>query len=96
MRLPAAILLLLIVLLQYPLWFGKGGWLQVWAYERELAAQRQTNGELRERNRQMEAEVGDLRQGYEAIEERARYELGMLKAGELFYQVVDPANTDTK
>jgi cell division protein FtsB len=89
LRTPAWVLISIIALLQYPLWFGKGGWLKVWDLDRRLTAQQQTNEVLRERNRQLEAEVVDLKQGFEAIEERARYELGMIKQGELFFQTLD-------
>ena len=75
-------------LLQYPLWFGKGGWLRVWTLERQVQEQKQTNGALSQRNGALEAEVRDLKQGFEAIEERARYELGLIKQDEIFLQVV--------
>jgi cell division protein FtsB len=87
MRWPTLVLLALIVLLQYPLWLGKGGWLRVWEVERQLAAQRETNRKLETRNAALDAEVRDLKSGYEAIEERARYELGFVKPGEVFVQV---------
>ena len=81
------ILLLIIALLQYPLWLGKGGWIRVWEYERQVQAQRDVNQKLEQRNAALDAEVRDLKAGYEAIEERARYELGMIKDGEVFVQV---------
>jgi cell division protein FtsB len=87
MRWPAVILLALIALLQYPLWFGKGGWLRVWDYEQQLEAQREVNQGLERRNAGFDAEVRDLKAGYDAIEERARYELGLIKPGEVFVQV---------
>jgi cell division protein FtsB len=81
----------ILLLLQYPLWFGSGGVFAVWQLERETAAQRAENTRLRERNAALQAEVNDLKQGSAAIEERARTELGMVKKGETFYQVVgDP------
>ncbi len=79
-------LVALLVGLQYPLWFGKGGWLRVRDMERQLAAQREVNQSLEVRNASLEAEVRDLKSGYEAIEERARYELGLVKDGEVFVQ----------
>ena len=79
----------LLVILQYPLWFGSGGVLALWRLNREIAAQKADNVQLMERNAALEAEVRDLKQGYEAIEERARTELGMVKKGETFYQVID-------
>jgi cell division protein FtsB len=82
----------LIVLLQYPLWLGKGSWLRVWELDRQLVDQRAANLALTERNDQLAAEVKDLKAGYEAIESRARYELGMLKGNEVFYQVMEPSS----
>lgn len=79
--------------LQYPLWFGDGGALRLWRLEHEIAAQEAENARLRERNAALEAEVIDLKGGLEAIEERARAELGMIKKDETFYQVVEPRNT---
>lgn len=87
MRWPTWILVVLIALLQYPLWFGKGGWLRVWDYDRQLEAQRGVNTKLEQRNAGLDAEVRDLKSGSEAIEERARYELGLIKPGEVFVQV---------
>jgi cell division protein FtsB len=88
----------LLVVLQYPLWFGSGGVLTLWRLNREIAAQKVDNAQLKERNAALEAEVNDLKQGYEAIEERARTELGMVKKGETFYQVIDllPRTQSTK
>lgn len=80
-------LVILIALLQYPLWFGKGGWLKVWDVDRQLTAQREVNQKLETRNAGLDAEVRDLKSGYEAIEERARYELGYIKPDEVFVQV---------
>jgi cell division protein FtsB len=91
MRALALALAASVVLLQYPLWFGKGGWFKVWSLERQLAEQKETNGRLRQRNGALDAEVRDLKQGFEAIEERARYELGMIRQDEVFFQVVPPA-----
>ena len=79
----------LIVLLQYPLWLGKGGWLRVWDMDRQVNAQKDSNARLRVRNDALDAEVRDLKQGYDAIEERARYELGMVKQDEIFFQILD-------
>ncbi len=79
----------LLVVLQYPLWFGSGGVLALWRLNREIAAQQVDNLALRERNAALEAEVGDLKRGYDAIEERARNELGMVKKNETFYQIID-------
>jgi cell division protein FtsB len=77
------------VLIQYPLWLGKGGWLRVWEVDRQLDSQRARNLELQVRNRSLEAEVLDLKQGVDALEERARYELGMIRKDEVFFQIVE-------
>lgn len=79
----------LLVVLQYPLWFGSGGVLALWRLNREIAAQEADNLGLRERNAALGAEVGDLKRGYDAIEERARTDLGMVKKNETFYQIID-------
>ncbi len=91
MRLLALALVLLIALIQNPLWLGKGGWLRVHELDAKAEAQRETNIRLTERNRMLDAEVLDLKQGYDAIEERARSELGMVKSDEVFFQVLQPA-----
>ena len=95
MRLVALALAFLIVLLQYPLWLGKGGWLRVWDLDRQVTAQKQVNDRLRQRNAALDAEVRDLKQGFEAVEERARYELGMVRQDEMFFQIV-PARPATE
>jgi cell division protein FtsB len=92
MRLVALTLAFLIVLLQYPLWLGKGGWLRVWDLDRQVSEQKEGNDRLRQRNDALDAEVRDLKQGFEAIEERARYELGMIRQDEIFFQVVPSAS----
>jgi cell division protein FtsB len=89
MRILSIVFAALIVLLQYPLWLGKGGWLRVWEIDRQVTVQKTGNDKLRVRNDALDAEVRDLKQGYEAIEERARYELGMVKQDEIFFQVMD-------
>ena len=78
----------LLLALQYPLWLGKGSWSRVWELDRTLAQQRDTNVKLKARNDALDAEVRDLKQGMEALEERARLELGMIRKDEVFYQVV--------
>ena len=96
MKLLAAILGALIVLIQYPLWLGKGGWLRAWEMDRQLESQRAGNRLLEARNAALGAEVRDLKQGIEAIEERARYELGMIREDEVFFQIVEqPAQSVT-
>ncbi|MBE0613100.1 MAG: cell division protein FtsB [Burkholderiales bacterium] len=89
MRLLSIVLAALIVLLQYPLWLGKGGWLRVWEIDRQVSAQKNDNARLRVRNDAMDAEVRDLKQGYDAIEERARFELGMIRQDEIFFQLLE-------
>jgi len=85
------ILAVLIALLQYPLWLGKGSWLRVWDLNRQIESQKQDNARLKARNDVLDAEVRDLKSGYAAIEERARSELGMIRDDEVFYQVVGNA-----
>lgn len=86
------LLVAMLVLLQYRLWFGDAGMREVLHMQQEVQAQKQENARLSERNRVLEAEVGDLKHGIAAIEERARNELGMVKKGETFYQIVDDNN----
>jgi len=87
MKALAGILAGLILAIQYPLWLGKGGWLRVWDVDRQVDARRDKNAQLELRNGALAAEVRDLKQGLDAIEERARYELGMVKGDEVFFQV---------
>jgi len=89
MRKLIVLLLLLLVYLQYRLWLGDGSLQEVWELHREVEAQRAENLQLRERNAALEAEVRDLQQGLDAIEEHAREDLGMVKEGETFYQLVE-------
>lgn len=89
MRWLTLFLALLIAALQYPLWLGKGSWLRVWEVDQKIAAQKQVNQGLKARNAALDAEVRDLKQGYDAIEERARSELGLVKQDEVFFQVLD-------
>jgi len=89
MRRISLILVALILLLQYPLWLGKGGWLKVWDIGQQVEAQKQINQQAQMRNAVLDAEVRDLKQGTDAIEERARSELGMVKRDEVFFQIID-------
>jgi cell division protein FtsB len=89
MRVLTFVLSALIVLIQYPLWLGKGGWLRVWEIDRQVTAQKDSNAKLRARNDALDAEVRDLKHGYDAIEERARYELGMIKQDEIFFHILE-------
>ena len=79
----------LVMVLQYPLWVGKGGWLRVWEIDRQISAQREINSRLKVRNAALDAEVRDHKQGFDAIEELARSELGMIRQDEIFFQVLD-------
>ena len=90
MKMVAAILGALLVLIQYPLWIGKGGWLRAWQLETEVINQKNKNAGFEVRNAALAAEVRDLKQGSEAIEERARRELGMVRGDEIFFQYVEP------
>ena len=88
MRLLLLVLVALAGLIQYPLWMGRGGWLSVWDMQEHVATQRGINEGLRARNVALLAEIDDLRTGTEASEERARAEMGMMRQGELFVQVL--------
>jgi cell division protein FtsB len=89
MRRISLILAALILLLQYPLWLGKGGWFKVWDNGRQVEAQKQINRQAQTRNAVLDAEVRDLKQGTEAVEELARSELGMIKRDEVFFQILE-------
>jgi len=88
MRSLLAILLLVLIALQVKLWFGEGGYRDVQRLAMRVEQQAMENETLAQRNRELQAEVEDLRQGLQAVEERARSELGMVKENEEFYQVV--------
>ena len=88
MRFLLAILLLILILLQLKMWFGEGGFSDVRRLEQRVEEQTKENEALAQRNRELRAEVEDLRQGLGAVEERARSELGLIKENEEFYQVV--------
>lgn len=88
MRLIIYSMLGLLIVIQYPLWFGQGGWLKAYELERQLEAQIQKNKALEIRNNKLAGDVKDLKEGTRAIEERARSEHGMIKEGEYFVQIV--------
>jgi len=89
MKLLAGVLGALILLIQIPLWFGKGGWFRAWELEKEVFKQQEKNQRLDVRNSGLAAEVKDLKTGTDAVEERARYELGLVRKDEVFVQIVD-------
>ena len=95
MRYLTGLLLLLFVLLQYDLWVGEGSLASAWRLQQEIEQQQQENQALKERNAALFAEVDDLKQGYDAIEERARSELGMVGKDETFYQIISPPDADS-
>lgn len=88
MRLITLALAALLILIQYPLWLGKGGWLRVFDLEAQVEEAHKKNEQLKARNAKLDSEVRDLKDGTGAVEERARYELGMIKQDEVFIQVV--------
>lgn len=89
MRLITIVLAVLLLLIQYPLWMGKGGFFRARELSLQLEAAKEKNEEHRLRNAKLASEVRDLEVGTEAIEERARYELGMIKKDEVFIQIID-------
>ena len=91
MRIVPVVLLTGIALLQWPLWFGKGSWVRSLQLESQLTEQRALNEKLLARNMVLAADVQDLKTGHAAVEERARNELGMVRQGEVFFQVLGPA-----
>ncbi len=92
MRIVVLALATLLLLIQWPLWFGKGSWLRVLELQKQVDAQRASNAQLTARNDALAAEVASLRAGKEAIEERARTQLNMVRSDEVFFQVVTGAN----
>ena len=89
------ILTVLLILLQVKLWTGNGSIPKVWELKSAIEIKQQEKRHLSERNQVLEAEVRDLKSGLEAIEERARLELGMIKKGETFFQVIEPPQETT-
>jgi cell division protein FtsB len=94
LKLIVAILFVLLIWLQYKLWLGDGGIPEVLELEQEIEAVQSEVDILQERNKALDAEVMDLKKGIEAIEERARSEMGMIKKDEIYYQVIDSAADD--
>ncbi|MDP5007474.1 MAG: cell division protein FtsB [Glaciimonas sp.] len=95
MRLIAICLAALLILVQYPLWLGKGGWLKVWDMTQQVDVAHQKVSDLKARNAKLNSEVLDLKDGTGAIEERARTELSMIKKDEIFVQILDPNNVES-
>lgn len=89
MRVAIVILVCLLGLIQYKLWFGRGSFSDLLELKEAIAVVKEENQTLLERNKALEAEIRDLREGYASIEERARLQLGMVREGETFYQIVD-------
>ncbi len=98
MKFIVSMLVILLILLQYRLWIGNGSLTEVHHLEKQISKLADENRQLQERNLSMAAEVYDLKKGQAAIEERARSEMGMIKYGETFFQIVDssdlPSNPD--
>jgi cell division protein FtsB len=82
------VLVVLFIFLQYRFWFGEGSMRTVIQLRQQVATQQAENAKLTERNNVLAAEVQDLQSGHQAVEESARHDLGMIKKGETFYQVV--------
>lgn len=95
MRLILTFLFALLVLIQYPLWLGKGGWFRVWDLDQQVHSAEEKNDQLKARNDKLASEVKDLKDGQEAIEERARSDMGMIKQDELFVQILDANSSIT-
>ena len=91
MRVWVAVLAVLLIAVQWPLWFGKGGWTRVRDLQAQLEQQRASNAAQVARNETLAAELRSLREGREAVEERARLELNMIRADEVFFQIVPPS-----
>jgi cell division protein FtsB len=90
-RIMAGLLAAVLMLLQYRIWASPDGMREVWRLEQAIEVQTAENTRLESRNRTLAAEVRDLKDGRKAIEERARTDLGMIRASETFFQVVPPA-----
>ncbi len=90
MKVMLAIFIALLILLQYQLWFGEGSYRQVWHLRKAIDQQQKENQALKKRNDALQAQVADLHQGHQVVEALARNELGMVKKGETFYQIVEP------
>lgn len=94
MKILALVLLVLLVWLQYKIWLQDGGIPEVLQLQQEVESVKTEVDKLEERNASLDAEVQDLKKGLDAIEERARSEMGMIKEGEVYYQVIDSNKSD--
>lgn len=95
MKLITILMVLLLLLLQYRLWTGNGSLVEVSLLKDEIEKIKSENQHLKERNLSLTAEVFNLKQGNEAIEEIARSEMGMIKDGETFYQIIESADQES-
>ena len=92
MRWVTVLLVSLLVLLQWPMWFGERGWFAVQRLENQLGQQQLANAQAMQRNAELDAEVKDLKTGLHGVEDQARREMGMVKPDEIFVQIVTPAH----
>lgn len=91
-----ALLLVLLVVLQFRLWVGEGSLAELHLLKQDIAEQKHELEQMRRRNQALQAEVSDLKKGLEAIEERARHDLGMIRQGETFYQIIEPSKKESE
>ena len=96
MKFITTLFIILLILLQYRLWVGNGSLTEVHHLQEQISQMEQENDSLKERNLSLAAEVYDLKQGKDAIEERARSEMGMVKHDETFYQIIDYSDVKNK
>jgi len=89
-----ALLFVLLVVLQFRLWVGEGSLAELHLLKQDIAEQKLELEQMRRRNQALQAEVNDLKKGLEAIEERARHDLGMIREGETFYQIIEPTKKE--
>ena len=88
MKLSNILLILLLTFVQYSVWFGNSGWVRLWELNSQSVTQKSINNKLYERNLALKTEIKDLKTGYDAVEEKARSSLGLVKKGEIFYKVI--------
>ena len=95
MKIIAFVLLVLLIWLQYKIWLQDGGIPEVIRLQQEIEVVKTEVQKLQDRNSSLDAEVKDLKKGLDAIEERARSEMGMIKEGEVYYQVIEPEKNES-